>query len=209
MPEVEVPYVLQEQEYEAIRRRMIDQDPLTVGDIQLEQSFAGNMAKIVLNRPEVFLFTHKSAIPLADSVRAYYGELGVQVPELAIVNTKDVAGANSETAQGSAEWNQRARSYHSGDAYRVMNREIAKLAPIIEGSRVAILDQYIYGRTTILGAKAIAIGAGAASVSIPDSARWYHDALAPDIDFYTVSSRHAPFMRAIGYAAARSERRVA
>jgi hypothetical protein len=208
MPEHEAPHFLEASAYESIRYLMVDQAPLLYDDRTIERSFAGNMAKIILSRPDIFLLTHKSAIPLADSVRGYYQTLGYEIPEFGVVNTKDEEGANKEYPVGTSAWSQRARAYDDGRRQIVIAREAAILGPRIEGRRVAILDQFISDRVTVHTAISIGLSARAIRVVAPSSAAWFHDARQQDIDFDGLSSVHAPFMNEVGAAAAQIEMEV-
>lgn len=164
------------------------------GNIPEAPSFGDTMDYLTeAGHPDVYLFTHKSAIPVADSVRGYYEERGLEIPELGIVNTKENSGSNSDS---------RLPSY----AYdRVLEREVASLSPLVEGKKVAVVDQYIEYAHTIMKAVDITLQAGAASVVRPVKAEWYHEAKMSDIDFEHVSSIHAAKMREIGRAAAKFE----
>lgn len=208
------PRFLEPSEYEVIKRLMVTQAPVRAiswrGDTGarfVQRSFAGNMAKILATRPEVFLFTHKSAVPLADSVRAYYDALGLETPELGIVNTKDEEGASEEYEEGTWYWDQRARNYRHDPARReaVAGREVPKLVGLVQGRRVAIIDQFISDGVTMLNARDITTAAGAASIVRPDYAKWFNDAREEDIDFEAMSSVHREFMQAVGRAAAQAD----
>lgn len=162
-----------------------------------ETSFAGNMPFLTENNPDVFLFTHKSAIPVADSVRAYYEELGMNVPELGVINTKASTLIRDKAGQ------EKGGEYSVPD--EVLERELAQLGTVLEGKKVAILDQYIYHRGTVTRAYIIAREAGATAVRFPGKTNWYNDAHAEDIDFDALTSVHSEFMKRVGHAAARFE----
>lgn len=177
--------------YEAIADLMVNRSAVDDGFYvrPTERSFAGNMRVMREEAdPEVFLFTHKSSIPLADSVRGYYEELGLPVPDFGIINTKDIEGFDKTSEGASAE---------------VFEREVPKITGLVQGCRVAVLDQFLFSLATISRASHIAAEAGAVQVVRPDSARWYHDAELADIDFEDISSVHRERMRAIGRASAR------
>ena len=169
--------------------------------VHVEASFAGAMAYLLeTGIPDVFLFTHKSAIPVADSVRAYFEERGEQIPELGVVNTKE------EDPNLAVEWKAyRGLVKTHVVSQQVQDRESKLLRPLVEGKSVAVLDQYIESMTTLLRAETIASQSGAVSVNRPVKANWYHDARLADIDVDGISSIHAPQMRNIGHAAARFE----
>ncbi|MES2631036.1 MAG: hypothetical protein V4611_03700 [Patescibacteria group bacterium] len=185
-----IPFYLEEATYDAVFDLMVNREAMEGWYVRpTERSFAGNMRQILSSvNPDLFLFTHKSAIPVADSVRGYYEELGVLVPDLDVINTKDIEDED----------------YTSGRAtpHDVRDRELKRLGPIIEGRNVAIIDQYISGRDTITRAQHIASMAGATAIGIPDLAKWYHDAHMVDIDFEGISSRHVEHMRLIGRVSA-------
>lgn len=172
--------------------------------IRVQRSFGGNMAKMLLSHPDVFLFTHKSAIPLADSVRGYYEEIGVKVPEFGVVNTKDEDGASEEYTRGTWNWEQSARHYDFDSVRRdvVVVREVRKLTDLLQGRSVAIIDQMISEGVTIRTAMDIADEAGAVIVSRPEDAKWYNDAREKDIDFQALSSTHKEFLTRVGRSAA-------
>lgn len=166
-----------------------------------EVSFAGNMPYLIENRPDVFLFTHKSAIPVADSVRAYYEELGIALPELGVINTKE-----DDMARLIAMLDEMTGGHGLHILPdEVLERELAQLKPTLDGKKVAIIDQWINKYGTINRATWIAEEAGATTVRTPYKANWYHDARIEDIDVDGVTSVHAKFMRRVGHAAARFE----
>lgn len=182
------PEFLDRNSYDAVFELMVNQPNVDwVWTRPAERSFTGNMKRFVLNHsPDLFLLTYKSAIPLADSVRGYYEELGLQMPELGVVDVKATGHYPFSTSIEP----------------EVLEREVTKLRPLIEGKRVVILDQYINKRTTVTRSRDVADAAGATDVVTPDFANWYHDARLEDIDLRKLSSVHAEKMRQIGHAAA-------
>jgi|GEM_PF-3018466 len=199
----EIPEILEEASYDAIFDLMVTQPapPDYMAKRPPEVSFAGVMAYLTEREaPDVILLTHKSAIPVADSVRAYYEELGRAVPDLGVVNTKE------EDPNLAYEWRPyRGNVRTNVVSQQVLDRETKVLRPLVEGKKVAIIDQYIESMTTLLRADTIAHASGASFVNRPSRTNWYHDALLADIDVEGISSIHAEQMRNIGHAAARFE----
>lgn len=204
MPRPEdIPKTLEPASYDEIFDLMVSQPTLPpfMTEIGLEPSLSGVMAYLLEQRPpDVILFPHKSAIPVVDSVRAYYEELGIPVPELAVVNTKEARRLDEYEDRGPFGI-QRATSVSD----TILEREVPGLAPLVEGRNVAIIDQYIESMATILRAEHIARSAGARFINRPFHANWYHEARTEDIDFDNLSSVHADHMKAIGHAAAQFE----
>ncbi|MDB5176463.1 MAG: hypothetical protein JWN75_131 [Candidatus Saccharibacteria bacterium] len=182
---------LRTENYGRIRYAMVE-EPLAESPAYVFRtpvSFAHHMARVAA-RTDIYLFTANSAVPVADSVRGYYEELGHEVPTLGSVK------ANS--------YNSRYRTAHNYND--VLKSEQERLAPIVEGGRVTIVDQYVSQGLTLRFATRIAQEAGAISVDSTDNAEWYTDASVVDakIDLDTLTSAHKDFMHKIGRSAAQA-----
>lgn len=204
MPRPEdIPMTLEPASYDAIFDLMVNQPTLPpfMTSVGLEASLSGVMAYLLEeDRPDIILFPYKSAVPVVDSVRAYYEELGLPLPDLAVVNTKEDNRIDEYEDRG--RFGVR-RSSSVSDA--ILEREVPSLIPLVEGKSVAIIDHYIESMATLLRAEHIARSAGARFVNRPFAANWYHRARAEDIDFENLSSIHSEHMRNIGHAAAQFE----
>ena len=164
--------------------------------VPVEASFTGAMAYLSDIKPEIYLLTHASAVPVADSIRAYYAVLGVELPELGVINTKEENRENEYITNMDF-----TRTKDPQPSDEVIDRELKKLKDI-DGKRVAIVDQAIENGGTLKRAKVIADLAGATEVRYPLKANWYHGTIRSEVDTDAITSVHAEHMRKIGHDAA-------
>lgn len=187
----EAPAFLDTKNYTEIHDLMVPRQKPLAG------SFSAAMAHLTAINPDLFLFTHQSAVPVADSVRAYYEELGYETPEIGVINTKE-ENRDHEYFMGA----DRALHRRSVPSEEVLEREYKRLKDLTDGKRVAVIDQFVVEKGTLLRAQAIAKHSGATEVRTSFRARWYLQASETEVNITEVTSVHAPFMRKVGHAAA-------
>jgi hypothetical protein len=135
--------------------------------------------------PDAFVFTIKSAIPVADSVRGFYETSGKNTPLLLGI------GVNQMMAHGYM-MDERASKIEFSD-------ELERLTPIIQGmARVCVIDQYVCTGNTIRTAVELISRAGVNDVETIQGL-WYQEALPSEIDISGMSSKHSDFMNNIGH----------
>lgn len=198
-----IPPRLEPKSYDTVYDLMVTQPAPYDPDyaVPVESSFTGVMAYLRQFNPDVFLFTHKSAIPIADSVRGYYEELGLAIPELGVVNTKE-KDRTRELDFTNPHFIKRRWDNISPE---VIQRELKALRPVVDGKKVAVIDQLTATRGTLKRANVLVGKAGASAVILPYEANWYDEALDDDVNVTELTSVHAEHMRKIGHTAAQFE----
>lgn len=180
------PACLESYEYSLIFEKMVNQGTQWRSRTAL-MSFTDQIANITKNGdPDCYLFTAKSAIPVADAVRGYYDAIDRQHPPLEIVQTGGLAYADSSEREA------------------MVNEEADRLRPLISGlGRVSVVEQFVSSGDGLLLAETIVrrICPTIQTANFRNS-NWYHDAKESDIDFDKISSTHEPFMHTVGIAAA-------
>ena len=186
---IDTPKKLEPASYDDVFHLMVHGPPREFNDgtPSIPLSFKDNMALMRAIDPNIFLFTANSGIPVADSVRGYYEELGEPVPELGIIKADSFVSPKPNSTL-----------YN-----RVFDSEVKRLGPQLSGARVAVIDQDIHTGFTISMAKAISRAAGAIDVTSPEGANWYDNADPKEIYHDGVSSAHSKHMKKIGQASAR------
>lgn len=208
-----VPSLLTVSEYGAVARNMLVRKPelpsaaiaVGMGDEPSElrpqtydTSFERQMDDlhtvgfVVQSLPKMYAVTRNSAVPVADAIRGYYEQLQQDCPPIIGIDANSIDGF---------------RFFH-GEKQRHLTAKqrehIAQLA--LNGTanaHVCIVDQFVAsGRTIAVGAEML-YSSGAGQVSAIRG-KWYTEALKPPnrADRFTLTSKHAPFMRDIGKLAA-------
>ncbi len=136
--------------------------------------------------PDAVLLTANSAVPLADTIRAFYK--AQQQPEPIIT----YVAAN------------RSLAYDTAHEAKNIDSEVRRLKPILENTdHTAVIDQYVGFRGTLQFATKIAQHAVPEDTLVtPMAGNWYHDALAHEVDLLAMTSSHANFMYRVGTLAA-------
>jgi hypothetical protein len=126
-------------------------------------------------KPDAFLFTVFSAIPVVDAIKAYYEELGQPPPELVPALGKRPVYRYSKILK-----------------QQIANRE-SFLGSSVAGATVAIIDQYVDKGETVNVAAASAYEAGAvACYAVTKHTQWYErTSYRPD----KRSNRHNALLR--------------
>ena len=180
--------ILEPENYEAIFQGMVNQGTRSSLENNRQVgllSFTDQIAKITRKGdPDCYLFTIKSAIPVADAVRGYYETIGRAQPPLGMIYVDHRDGFVRERAN---------------------SMEARRLQPLLQGlGRISIVEQFVCTGRTLAMARAIVHQANP-QIKTDNFSRsnWYHDALAADIDYENMTSTHAEFMHSVGVAAAK------
>ncbi len=166
-------------------------------------AFAAQMAQVYHNPetidtrlekpPDAFLLTARSAVPVADAVRGYYAELGLQAPYIGYIRANRLLAAVHGGRPGPSTC-----SYD--DAKKVFNDEALRLRPKLAGmSHVCVIDQYVASGGTLQYAGEILEAADIANVTAIRGL-WYAQAYdkGDELDFKRPTSRHARLMHTVG-----------
>ena len=138
------------------------------------------------NPPDVYALTAMSAIPVADALRGYYGELGLPEPSIVAVHAnKTISRAPADTQ------------------ICAVKKEVERLTPLVGGRTVALIDQYVATGGTLRLARYMLHKAGAKRTRSDSRTRWYDQAARGDVDVENLTSTHADLMHAIGKQAAK------
>lgn len=172
-----------------ISRRMLDYDGSVISDginVGLNLPFTTYMKDFLASDPDVYLFTANSAIPVADSVRGVYDEIGGTMPEMRPIfaNSRLSASPNRLDVQ-------------------FIEYEVERLKSELSGSRTVVIDQYTDSGRTIRLAEAMLFRAGVMNVGSTHLTKWYEEADVGDLKCDGMTSGHATLMRSIGRTAGR------
>jgi hypothetical protein len=157
-----------------------------------DTSFARQMAELVIGdlAPEAYLVTANSAIPVADSIRGFFEELGQTSPPIYPIN------ANSEDS-----WSY----YFPGEGHdtsRVYANEVKRLNCLLEGfDNVCVVDQYVFSGRTISFAAQMMRSAGVEGNIGGIRGLWYNGISYQDIDHHNLCAGDpyvSAHMKAIG-----------
>lgn len=173
----EVPGLLSPANYAAIGKRMLE----TAGDRTLPHQ----LPFMLDSDPTAILVTDKSAVPLADTLRGVYDELGLEHPVISYVRIPK------------PDWR--------GRPPRWLTAESARLAGVLDGAaeRVYIADQVVGTGTTLERASELVTNIGGTTAGYLKG-DWYHNANRSDLDYAGVTSVHAEFMYSLGQKAAQA-----
>lgn len=137
--------------------------------------------------PDVFLFTAMSAIPVADTVRAFYEHLGITLPNMAAIHLNH------------------KKAYRSDDVIQEsdLSDEVTRLEPILRGAHHAcVVEQNVITGRTLQAAQIVLETLGIQQVSTFIRSNWYRQAARHEIDEQSLTSEHVNHMRTIGVVAA-------
>jgi hypothetical protein len=138
------------------------------------------------NPPDLYLFTAKSAIPVADAFRGIFGE-GIN-QSLGTIN------ANSRNSRKHID----ALKAPDSQAIFEHQAEVERLRKVIGNtSSVCVVEQYSGSGRTLRYAGKLLQDAGVETIH-GIRGQWYHDALEADIDENGLTSTHSSFMRSTG-----------
>ncbi|USN96105.1 MAG: hypothetical protein H6797_03440 [Candidatus Nomurabacteria bacterium] len=157
------------------------------------ESFTHYLHQFLALQPDAMFFTANSAVPIADSIRGAYSELGQRPPELFAIR------ANSDL---SLSFDERASMFSASK--RTVKNEIKEVSKVAKGMRAVVFDQYVETGGTLSLANYMLEKAGVINVGDTPLARWYQETTMFDVDLKLVTSRHAEFMRDIGREAIRA-----
>jgi len=167
-------YQLHPEEYPAVREWM-----LTEASYQ-SPSFKQQMVAMASRKPDAFLLTAYSAVPIADSIRGFYDTIGESVPTLHYVH--------ANTA------NSRDRDRRKA----MVVQEVLRLKPLLAlVETVCVVNQYHCTGGSLLMGVAIANDIGVPTIKVIEG-QWYHDVDNDDVDLDNMSSTHAELMYEIG-----------
>lgn len=180
--------------YEEIQTNMLDGGMTLAGlygQVRNPLSFTAYMRDFLPLKPDVMLFTMHSAIPLADSVRGYYEELGQESPQLAYIRANRYLSDPTTTVQ-------------NGYVQRTIDAETTRMRQKFDGTTSVIFDQFIASGMTIRLAETILQRAGVGVLAKTDAAQWYEHTYPSDVNRRHMTSAHAPFMKEVGRLAAQT-----
>ncbi|HEX8182090.1 MAG TPA: phosphoribosyltransferase [Candidatus Saccharimonadales bacterium] len=185
-----VPSHLSKEYYPAVSDRMLkpfDYDDDTI--VNPDETFTSQMQNALEGGTvDCYVVTANSAIPVADTVRGFYEEMGQTSPPIEFVR------AHSQMALYPRDPSVR----------RVYDDEVARLSHTVEGmKRVCVIDQYVYTGGTINLATNILRDAGASDV-MQIRGEWYHNVKLTEITLESVTSIHSEAMVSIGRFAAQN-----
>jgi hypothetical protein len=144
-------------------------------ELDHDYSFARQMATALAQaaKPDGFVVTAYSAIPVADAVRGFYDELGQPCPDIQYVN------ANSQNSSWFYSRNRPVTGPKTlSEATHEANHqlEVNRLRPLLDGMRhVVLVDQLAASGASIRYGREILLRAGVSSVSSMIG-NWYNNA---------------------------------
>lgn len=149
--------------------RFKSEDDGSYYDFSLSRQLPG----LIAFQPHTILFTAHSAIPMADVFRGVYDEIGRQRPTLGFI--KAPSTLDSATVLFEQE----------------------RLADVVAGQRVAVVDEYVCEGGTLRAAMRFCEVLRASAVHAV-AGRWYHQADTSIIDHQATSSELASDLHPIG-----------
>lgn len=179
--------------YPTVRASMLYGRKDAEDNVADSSSFTHYLRDFIALQPDAMFFTANSAVPVADSVRGAYAELGQRPPRLFAIR------ANSEL---SLSFDEHAGMFSASK--RVVKNEMKAIKKQAEGMRAIVFDQYVETGGTLRLAKYMLEKSGVIHVGNTPLARWYEETRVSDIDVRNVTSNHSAFMRTIGHEAVRS-----
>jgi adenine/guanine phosphoribosyltransferase-like PRPP-binding protein len=170
---VRFPRLLEPSTYEVVERNMLHAR-------NQKFSFVSQMATALNTQPSAFLLTANSAVPVADSIRGFYDELGVEAPLVDYILAPRKSGLFGA----------------------VIRAEKLRLSRQLQaaGENVYVVDDFVMTGSTLARAKKLLLDIGVQQVSYSNG-RWYNDAKRSEINLDGVTSVHAPKMYEIGQKA--------
>ncbi len=136
--------------------------------------------------PDIYVLTAYSAIPLADALRGYYEELGLDTPYITYINA--FSHRNSNRLKLSA---------------MMRKTEVERLEVVLsESSAPCVVDEYKNSGNTVYFAREMISDSGEFETIHTIEGQWYHGAYKDDINLQEMTSSHAAFMYETGRKAA-------
>jgi hypothetical protein len=166
----DTPPRLDEQHYKEVQHLMLSDDHYSFAT-QIKDTFTKH-------GPEAYLVTAYSAIPIADSIRGFYEELGIDQP---LVDYVLAPKGLSRFVIARAE-----------------RLRLKNLLKEITG-KVCVVDEYTVTGQTVARSRKSLIGAGISETDVVSiKGKWYHSALRHDLQVDQVTSVHRDYMNSIG-----------
>lgn len=166
----DTPPYLEGQYYPEVRDLMLSGDRYSFST-QIRNTFAEHA-------PEAYLVTAYSAIPVADSIRGFYQELGVDQPLVDYVLAQ--------------------KGLRRFATSRAENLRLKNLLSDI-GGKVCIVDEYTVTGATVDRSRKALVRAGVNETDIVSiKGKWYHNARRGDLQVDQATSVHRDFMNSIG-----------
>lgn len=163
--------------------------PWLIGESSFDRTLTSQLRHLLAqdNRPDLYLFTAKSAIPVADTFRGIFGD--DNPPSLGYIK------ASSKSAfpyidQFMKPPNHTSIAAHQAEVERL--RKLTQTAP-----HVCVVEQYSDTGKTLRYAGLLLKEAGVQTVS-GIRGQWYHEARKEDVDKHGLTSTHAQFMHGVG-----------
>lgn len=128
----------------------------TMPDLWADTSFSRQMHQVTRNQPDAFVAPYRSGIPLLAAVRAFYEAMDKPTP---LFETIDTGGRWCDT-------------YTAGDVRTIQDNEVKRLAKVVAGARVVIIDDYFESGLTLRLSSDILRSAGAESIKAL-CGQWY------------------------------------
>lgn len=186
-----IPEILRSKNYPAVERQML------FGDNEDGESFTfrAQIDEAVRSNPHplTFFLTANSAIPIADTLRGYYNELGLCYPGIFYIE------ANKLMVRHALDMEE------DGKIQPCLTEEIDRLTSIAKENlieRACVIDQFVAtGRSLKLATWMLKCAGVPNITSMPGN--WYHDAHPRNIDKDNMTSTHANKMHEIGVRACR------
>lgn len=190
---VPAPEYLRRDTYPDVRSSMLYGGTTATDGTTGSESFPYYLQKFLDLQPDAMFFTANSALPIADSIRGAYAEIGQRTPELFAIR------ANSDL---SLSFDEDASMFSASK--RTVKNEIKEVKKVAAGMRAVVFDQYVETGGTLRLASYILKNAGVINIGDTPRARWYQETTMFDIDMKHVTSTHAEFMRGVGKEAINS-----
>jgi hypothetical protein len=135
-------------------------------------------------KPNAYLVTAYSGVPVADSIRGFYDELGEEAPFISHIHAR----------------RKLKRDFENGVLSETFFDEASRLESLLDGAEhVCVVDQFVQTGQTLRYAEEVLKYAGITNVSAIRG-RWYDDASRRwgKIDLDKTTSKHAGRMHEIG-----------
>jgi hypothetical protein len=166
----DTPPYLEGQYYPEVRDLMLSGDRYSFST-QIRNTFAEHA-------PEAYLVTAYSAIPVADAIRGFYQELGVDQPLVDYVRPPKGLGR-----------------------FIVAKAENLRLRSLLAGitGKICVVDEYINTGRAVERSKEVLVKTGVPETDIVSiKGKWYHNARRGDLQVDQTTSAHQDFMNSIG-----------
>lgn len=166
----DTPPFLEEQYYQEVRDLMLSDSHYSFS-AQIQDTYSKY-------EPEAYLVTAYSAIPVADAIRGFYRELGVDQPLIDYVRPPKGLG-------------------HFIVA-KTENLRLKSLLIDITG-KICVVDEYVNTGRALAQSRATIAGTGIPKEDIVSiKGRWYHNARRRDLQVDQTTSSHRNFMSRVG-----------